>query len=250
MSWRLLPLALLLGASVPDSVPVAVPTVVKTFPHDRQAFTEGLFYLNGHLFESTGLEGHSTIREVRLEDGKVLRQVSISPRYFGEGIVNWGPKLISLTWQSGVGFIWNRATFKQIGEFHYPGEGWALTRNDREIIMSDGTPVLRFLDPETLKIKRRLTVTADGHPVPRLNELEWVKGEILANIWLTDRIARIDPATGRVKGWIDCSALARRSGRSGADDVLNGIAYDSKGDRLFVTGKNWPVLYQIQGYRR
>ncbi len=236
---------LTLGASQPVSVPVQRAEIVRSFPHDPGAFTQGLLYLNGRLYESTGQEGQSGIREVRLEDGRVMRRAEVPPPYFGEGLVNWGDKLISLTWRHGRGFIWDRATFRKIGEFRYPGEGWGLTQNGREIIMSDGTPELRFLDPKTLKEKRLVTVTAAGQRVSRLNELEWVKGEILANIWQTDRIARIDPATGRVKGWIDLSAISKKV-RRGSDDVLNGIAYDAKGDRLFVTGKNWPVLYQVR----
>jgi glutaminyl-peptide cyclotransferase len=182
---------------------------------------------------------------VDLADGKVLRSVAIPPPLFGEGIVDWGNQLISLTWRGGLGFRWDRATFRKLGEFHYTGEGWALTRNAREIIMSDGTPVLRILDPSTLAVKRRLTVTEDGRPVVNLNELEWVKGEIYANIWMTDSIVRIDPATGKVIARIDLSGLGNPAGR-GTDDVLNGIAYDASGDRLFVTGKDWPELYQIR----
>jgi glutaminyl-peptide cyclotransferase len=237
---------LMLGASQPAALPVQRLEIVKAFPHDRNAFTQGLLFRDGRLFESTGMEGRSTIREVRLEDGRVLRQAVVPPPYFGEGLVDWGPRLISLTWQHGRGFIWDRATFRKTGEFRYPGEGWALTHNGREIIMSDGTPQLRFLDPATLKEKRRITVTASGQRLARLNEIEWVKGELLANIWMTDRIARIDPVTGRVKGWIDLSAISRRVPNRGLDDVANGIAYDAKGDRLFVTGKNWPVLYQVR----
>lgn len=249
-SLVLLLLAPLLGSAVPGGgVPVERVSVVRSYPHDRGAFTEGLLYLDGRLYESTGLETQSEIREVRLEDGKVLRRASIPPQYFGEGLVNWGGKLISLTWRDGIGFIWDRATFKRTGQFRYRGEGWALTQNGREIVMSDGTPQLRFLDPRTFAETRRVTVTADGHPVPRLNEIEWVKGEVLANIWLTDRIARIDPATGKVKAWIDLSDVARRSSRRTGDDVLNGIAYDAKGDRLFVTGKNWPTLYEVRVVR-
>jgi glutaminyl-peptide cyclotransferase len=183
---------------------------------------------------------------VRLDDGRVLRQAEVPPPYFGEGLVNWGSKLISLTWQHGRGFIWDKASLRKLGEWRYPGEGWALTQNGREMIMSDGTPQLRFLDPATLKEKRRVTVTANGQRISRLNELEWVRGEILANIWMTDRIARIDPATGRVKAWIDLSPVSRKVPRRGPEDVLNGIAYDAKGDRLFVTGKNWPMLYEVR----
>lgn len=237
---------LLVGASQPEQVPVERVEIVRAYPHDPGAFTQGLVYLDGHLYESTGLEGRSTIRQVRLEDGKVLRRVALPPQYFGEGLVNWGSKLISITWQHGLGFIWDRATFKRTGEWRYGGEGWGLTQNGREIILSDGTPVLRFLDPATMKETRRVTVTAGGSRVSRLNELEWMKGDILANIWLTDRIARIDPATGRVKAWIDISPLSAKVARQSSDDVPNGIAYDAKGDRLFVTGKNWPTLYQVR----
>jgi glutamine cyclotransferase len=245
----LLPL-LLVGAPQSARVPVERVEIVRTYPHDPSAFTEGLLYLDGRLYESTGLEGRSTIREVRLEDGKVLRQAVIAPQYFGEGIVNWGTKLISLTWQNGLGFIWDRATFKRTGEWRYLGEGWSLTQNGREIVMSDGTPQLRFLDPNTLREKRRVTVTVNGSRLSRLNELEWVKGEVLANIWQTDRIARIDPASGQVKAWIDLSPLVAKVPRRGIDDVANGIAYDAKGDRLFVTGKNWPYLFEIRTVRR
>ena len=240
---------LLLGASNP-AIPVERAQIVRAYPHDPAAFTEGLLYLDGKLYESTGMEGRSSIREVRLEDGKVLRQAVIPPQYFGEGLVNWGTKLISLTWQNGRGFIWDRATFRKTGEWRYPGEGWALTQNGREIVMSDGTPQLRFLDPNSLKELRRVTVTVNGARLSRINELEWVKGEVLANIWQTDRIARIDPASGRVKAWIDLSPLVARVPRRGIDDVPNGIAYDAKGDRLFVTGKNWPNLFEIRTVRR
>ncbi|NNM76334.1 glutaminyl-peptide cyclotransferase [Sphingomonas sp. ID1715] len=236
---------LLLGASQP-AIPVQRAQIVRAYPHDRGAFTEGLLFTDGRIYESTGIEGRSSVRQVRLEDGRVVRQAVVPPPYFGEGLVNWGNRLISLTWQHGRGFIWDKATLKKLGEWRYPGEGWALTQNGREIIMSDGTPQLRFLAPDTLKEKRRITVTANGQRVARLNELEWVKGEILANIWMTDRIARIDPASGRVKGWIDLSSISARVPNRGYDDVANGIAYDAKGDRLFVTGKNWPALFEVR----
>lgn len=219
--------------------------VVATYPHDPEAFTEGLFYLDGALYESTGREGQSDIRKVRLEDGKVLRRVKIPPQYFGEGIVAWKGQILSLTWQHGVGFRWNREDFKRLGSFRYKGEGWALTQDGTHIIMSDGTPQLRVIDPENFREIRRITVTDNGQPVNQLNELEYVKGEILANIWLTPRIARIDPATGKVKGWIDLSALVEAQDLDDSDAVLNGIAYDAKGGRLFVTGKNWAHLYEI-----
>lgn len=236
-------LALLLAASAPQTQGASV---VRTYPHDPAAFTQGLIFRDGRLFESTGREGASTIREVRLEDGKVLRMTALPPSLFGEGIVDWKDQLISLTWRSGIGFRWDRASFKQLSSFRYEGEGWGLTRNDHELIMSDGTPMLRFLDPETFEVRRRLMVTEEGRPLARLNELEWVKGEILANVWLTDTIVRIDPATGQVRGRIDLSALDPGQGPGDGDDVLNGIAYDAKGDRLFVTGKNWPKLFEIR----
>ena len=230
--------------------------IVRTFPHSPDAFTEGLFYRAGHLFESTGLEGQSYIREVRLEDGKVLRQLAIPAGLFGEGIVDDGTDIVSLTWQGGQGFRWSLASFKRTGQWRYPGEGWALTRmpaagggagkRGQLLVMSDGTASLRLLDPVTLAERRRFHVTADGAPVTNLNELEYVRGEILANIWHSDLIARIDPATGTVKGFIDLSALPRPPLDASRDGVANGIAYDAAHDRLFVTGKNWTQLYEIR----
>jgi glutamine cyclotransferase len=242
----LLLLAALLAAPAPAAVPVYGYRIVRAFPHDPTAFTEGLFYRDGRLYESTGLNGRSFIREERLEDGKVLRSVPVDRIYFGEGIVDWGPDIVSLTWQGGIGFRWRRSDFTRTGEFHYPGEGWALTRNATDIVMSDGTPQLRFLDPRTMAERRRITVTDEGRPVRNLNELEWVKGEILANIWMTSRIARIDPKTGRVTGWIDLAPLVAEHAPHDEDSVLNGIAYDAGRDRLFVTGKNWPKLFEIR----
>ena len=228
-------------------VPIYDVEVVHTYPHDPQAFTEGLFYLNGYLYESTGLEEHSSIRKVRLETGEVLQKIDIPAQYFGEGIVNWGRRLISLTWKSHVGFIFNLDNLKLKGQFHYPGEGWALTRDDKRIIMSDGTSELRFLDPTTLNETGRIRVTLNGNPVQNVNELEWVKGEIFANVWQTNWILRIDPSSGAVVGVINLSGLLKQSDIvTGQTDVLNGIAYDAKNDRLFVTGKNWPKLFEIQ----
>lgn len=220
--------------------------VVASYPHDSEAFTEGLFYLDGALYESTGLEGRSDIRKVRLEDGKVLRRVELPPHYFGEGIVPWKNQILSLTWQDGVGFRWRKEDFRKLGSFRYEGEGWGMTQDGAHIYMSDGTPQLRVIDPETFREIRRITVTYDGKPISYLNELEYVKGELLANVWLTSRIARIDPATGKVKGWIDLTTLVQAQGLGDTDAVLNGIAYDAEKDRLFVTGKNWPKLYEIQ----
>jgi glutaminyl-peptide cyclotransferase len=215
--------------------------------HDPNAYTEGLFYLNGYLYESTGLEGHSIIRKVRLDTGEVVLTHDLPREYFGEGITYWGNRLIGLTWKSQVGFIYNLHSFAVEGHFKYAGEGWALTRNDREIIMSDGTSELRVLDPKTLHELRRIRVSAHGKPVDQLNELEWLQGTILANIWQTDRIARIDPETGEVVAWIDLTGLLPAGDRiPGHTDVLNGIAYDPTADRLFVTGKLWPKLFEIR----
>jgi glutaminyl-peptide cyclotransferase len=223
--------------------------VVHTYPHDSQAFTEGLFYLNGFLYESTGLEGESSIRKVRLETGEVVQKLELPSQYFGEGIVNWKNNLIQLTYKSEVGFVYDLNIFAVKSQFTYPGEGWALTQDGKHIYMSDGTPQIRLWDPETLKETGRITVTDDTGPVTNVNELEWVKGEIYANVWTTDRIARIDPASGKVAGWIDLTGLLsandRAEGNEGTD-VLNGIAYDAQHDRLFVTGKRWPKLFEIK----
>ncbi|MDR7232445.1 glutamine cyclotransferase [Caulobacter sp. BE264] len=227
--------------------PVSGYTVVKSYPHDTRAFTQGLLYRDGFIFESTGLQGRSFIRKWSLETGAIEAERTIDSRFFGEGIVDWKDRVYALTWTDQVGFIYDINSFETLGEFSYPGEGWALTRDDKRIMMSDGTAFIRFLDPETLKETGRIQVTDDGVPVTKLNELEWVKGELLANVWQTTRIARIDVATGRVKGWIELAGLLPEAGvRGDRDDVLNGIAYDAAGDRLFVTGKLWPKLFEIK----
>ena len=221
--------------------------VVRSYPHDPNAFTEGLFYRDGALYESTGLEGASSIRKVTLETGAVVLSRDIPEQYFGEGIVGWKGRLIELTWKSEVGFTYDLKTFEPKGTFGYKGEGWGLTEDGHHIIMSDGTADIRFLDPETLQETGRIHVADRGHPVSQLNELEYVRGEIYANIWKTDRIARIDPSTGTVKGWIDLAGLLTAADRGkGRVDVLNGIAWDAQNDRLFVTGKLWPRLYEIR----
>jgi glutaminyl-peptide cyclotransferase len=242
---------LLLAASWAALSQAAVPLydyeVVHTYPHDPTAFTEGLFYLNGFLYESTGLEQHSSIRKVRLETGEVLQKYDVPPQYFGEGIVNWHNHLISLTWKSHVGFVHDLASFKVQRQFHYEGEGWALTQDGRQLLMSDGTSEIRLLNPETLVPVGRIQVTLDGKPVNNLNELEWVKGEIYANLWQTNWILRIDPHDGHVAGAINMAGLLSPSDIvKGQTDVLNGIAYDAESDRLFVTGKNWPKLFEIR----
>jgi glutamine cyclotransferase len=252
MSIRLSPAALLaalvcLVSSAQATVPVYGFEVVHTYPHDTDAFTEGLFYLNGFLYESTGLEGRSSIRKVALETGKVMQRVEVPSEYFGEGIVNWQARLISLTWKSQVGFVYDLASLKVKRRFAYSGEGWALTQDGKRLIMSDGTPELRFLDPQTLRETGRITVTYDDKPVRNVNELEWVKGRIYANIWETDVIVMIDPASGEISGVINMAGLLKSEERTrGNDDVLNGIAYDAAHDRLFVTGKNWPKLFEIR----
>jgi glutamine cyclotransferase len=226
------------------TAPVFGYSVQQTYPHDANAFTQGLEYVGGYLYESTGLNGRSSIRKVKLETGAVLKERAVSRDYFGEGITIWKSALIELTWQSQVAFVYDRNTFEPRRMFTYVGEGWGLTHDATSLIMSDGTADLRFLDPETFKERRRITVTDGGRPVPRLNELEYVKGQVFANIWTTDDIVRIDPASGRVLGRIDLRGLLAASATPA--DVLNGIAYDEAGDRLFVTGKLWPKLFEIK----
>lgn len=241
---------LVLGATAPAQQtpprpPVVQPRLVATYPHDTGAFTEGLLITDRRLYESTGREGASHIRQVDLQTGKVLRQVSLPPALFGEGIVAWKNELRSVVWHGGTGFRWSLPALKQVGTFRYDGEGWAMTDDGRHIILSDGTPVLRFLDPKTMRVVRRLSVTYAGQPLRQINELEYVNGEILANIWMTPAIARIDPLTGVVRGVIDLSALVALAGTSDSDAVANGIAYDRITRKLYVTGKNWPHLYEI-----
>ena len=229
------------------AIPVYGYKIVHTYPHDTSAYTEGLFYKDGFLYESTGEKGASSVRKVRLETGKVLQQHTVPGQYFGEGIIDWKDQLIQLTWQSETGFVYGLDDFKLRHTFSYPGEGWALTRDSKHIYMSDGSSVLRILDPDTLTAVGSIMVTADGVPVTNLNELEWVDGQIYANVWLTNRIARIDPASGHVVGWIDLTGLFDVSTLPvPTNDVLNGIAWDAQHKRLFVTGKHWPKLFEIK----
>lgn len=220
-------------------------TVVKAFPHDPTAFTQGLQFVDGIFYEGTGLNGQSTIRKVRIDTGEVLERRSLGQEHFGEGIVLFNKTLYQLTWQSGLAFVYDGASFRFQKNFTYKGEGWGLTHDGTNLIMSDGTDELRFLDPATFRERRRIRVTAVGKPVKELNELEFVKGEVFANVWQTDYIARIDPKSGTVTGWIDMRGLLSPRERA-ATDVLNGIAYDAAGDRLFVTGKLWPKLFEIR----
>ena len=224
-------------------------TVVRTYPHDRRAFTQGLQYLDGLLYEGTGQNGQSSIRRVKLETGEVLQQRELSKEHFGEGIVVRNSEIFQLTWQSGIGFVYDAKTFAPKRTFRYAGEGWGLTQDAQGLIMSDGTDTLRFLEASTFKERRRIKVTALGRPLKSLNELEFVKGEVFANVWMEDTIARIDPASGKVTAWIDLGGLLTPAERATAD-VLNGIAYDAAGDRRFVTGKWWPKLFEIKLARR
>jgi glutamine cyclotransferase len=237
----------LLSSQAPGgtSLPVFGYRIVHAYPHDPDAFTQGLEYVEGVLFEGTGLNGRSSIRKVRLKSGEVLQKRDVAPEHFGEGITVWKSELFELTWRSRVAFVYDKATFEPKRRFAYSGEGWGLTHDGTNLIMSDGTDVLRLLNPLTFAEMKRIRVTAAGAPLRNLNELEYVKGEILANIWQTDYVARIAPATGRVTGYIDLRGLLTPSERA-RTDVLNGIAYDAAQDRLFVTGKLWPKLFEIK----
>jgi len=235
---------------VPSSkAPVYGYQIVRSYPHDAEAFTQGLEYVDGFLYEGTGLNGRSSIRRVALDTGDVVQRRAVGPEHFGEGITIWENNLFELTWQSQVALVYDRRTFQPIRSFSYKGEGWGLTHDAASLIMSDGSPDLRFLDPVSFRERRRVRVVDASVPVKDLNELEFVKGEVWANVWTTDFIARIDPATGRVTGWIDLRGLLPAGDRAG-DAVLNGIAYDSAGDRVFVTGKLWPRLFEIKVVRR
>jgi glutaminyl-peptide cyclotransferase len=231
------------------SLPVYTYTLVRSYPHDPGAFTQGLQYVDGFLYEGTGNHGESSIRKVKLETGEVLQKRDLPVQYFGEGIVVRKDEIVQLTYKTEIGFVYDRQTFATKRTFKYPGEGWGLTDDGRHLIMSDGTDRLRLWDPISLKEVRRIAVTAAGKPVTALNELEWVKSEIFANVWQTEYIARIDPKTGQVTGWIDLRGLLPARERAKVD-VLNGIAYDAAGDRLFVTGKWWPRVFEITLRRR
>lgn len=239
-------LALVLVFSVVSAYASDGYRVLHRYPHDPHAFTQGLIYLDGHLYESDGLYGQSSLREVDLTTGRVIRERDLPSQYFGEGLTNWGSTLIQLTWKAHLGFVYDRATFKLLRTFHYPWQGWGLTQNGKYLIESDGSSTLHFMNPNTFADVRDLHVTWQGKGVKNLNELEYIHGKIYANVWMTNKIAIISPQTGEVLNWIDLSGLLPDIEVHGPNAVLNGIAYDPVGSRLFVTGKLWPTLFQIQ----
>jgi glutamine cyclotransferase len=229
-----------------DVIPVYTYNVTNTYPHDRNAFTEGLVFEDGVLYEGTGRFGDSTLRRVELETGNILQIRELSAQFFGEGITIYENKIIQLTWRSNIGFVYDKNSFELLQEFNYSTEGWGITHDGERLIMSDGTSTLHFLDPQTFEEIGQLEVFDNDGPVTRLNELEYVQGEIYANVWQTDRVARIAPGTGRVVGWVELGGLLTAEDLSEPVDVLNGIAYDAMTDRLFVTGKWWPKLFEIE----
>jgi glutaminyl-peptide cyclotransferase len=229
----------------PGQIPVFNVKLVRSYPHDPRAFTQGLEYYRGYLYESTGIAGQSTLRKVALETGAVLQKVSLPSQYFGEGLTIFRGKIYQLTWLSKKGFIYDLRSFRQIGEFPYDPEGWGLTHDDKSLIMSDGTNKIRYFDPVSFSVTRTLEVYARGEGVANLNELEYVKGEIFANIWHSTRIARIDTQSGQVLAWFDLTSIVGKE-QHGDEAVLNGIAYDKARDRLFVTGKNWSKVFEIK----
>jgi glutamine cyclotransferase len=228
------------------SIPTYGYRVVNVYPHDRSAFTQGLVYLDDIFYESTGLRGESSLRKVDPESGEILQYLALPPQLFGEGIAVFEDRIVQLTWQSHIGFVYDKKSFELLETFEYPTEGWGLTHDGSRLIMSDGTETLHFLDPETFEEIDQVQVFGAWGPVAMLNELEYIEGEVYANIWLTDRIARIDPVSGQVTGWIGLTGLLGPEGREPGVDVLNGIAYDAETDRLFVTGKLWPKLFEIE----
>jgi glutamine cyclotransferase len=226
--------------------PVYGYEVVNKWPHDPQAFTQGLIFNEGVLLESTGQEGRSSLRRVELKTGKVLKKIDVPRQYFAEGLTLLGGKIYQLTWQHKKGFIYDPETFQQVGEFKYDGEGWGLTNDGESLILSDGTNQIRFIDPKTFEVRRTINVHEGGQPLREINELEYLKGEIYANVWHKNWIARINPQTGDIVGWVDLKGLLAPGEVSDEEAVLNGIAYDEAGDRLFVTGKLWPRLFEIR----
>lgn len=226
-------------------VPVLTARIVARYPHDASAFTQGLLWRDGHLYESTGLEGRSEVRRVRLTDGAVLARARLPATQFGEGMTLWGSQLVSLTWKSGIAHRWDVRTLKSVGETRFVGEGWGLATDGTSLIHSDGTATLRFLDPRTLAVRRQVGVTLRGRPVDQLNELEVVDGQVLANVWHTPYLLRIDPVSGRVTAIIDLRPVVAEARTADPEAVANGIAWDPAKRRLFVTGKLWPALFEV-----
>ena len=228
------------------AAPASGYKVVAKYPHSTESYTEGFFYLDGLFYEGIGLNGRSAVLAIQPETGKVLQRVDLPAQYFGEGIVDWGANIYEWTWQSHICFVYDRFSLRLIKQFSYSGEGWGMTRTAKEIITSDGTSTLRFRDPATFKETRHIVVKDGGKSIEQLNELEYIKGEIYANVWHEDRIARISPADGHVIGWIDLTGLLPDDQKVNNESVLNGIAYDAKRDRLFVTGKQWPAVFEVK----
>jgi glutaminyl-peptide cyclotransferase len=237
---------LLLAAVASAATPEYTYKVVHVYPHDRTSYTEGLEYHGGFLYENTGEVGHSVLRKVKLETGEAVQEIKIAPHLFGEGITILNQQIVMLTYQTQLGFVFDLATMHEKRTFIYEGEGWGLTNDGKQIYMDDGSAQIRVWDGVTLKEKRRITVHDDGGPIERVNELEWVAGEIYAKVWQTDQMLRISPADGRVLGRANLAGLLTDADRRPRVDVLNGIAYDAAGKRLFVTGKWWPKLFEIQ----
>jgi glutamine cyclotransferase len=246
MVGRIIAVLMLAAASLAPATPEYGYRVVKTYPHDRTAFTQGLEYRDGFLYEGTGQVGRSSLRKVELATGRVVQKFDVPQPFFGEGITVVNQQILQLTWQTQTGFVYDRASFRVLKSFSYPGQGWGLTNDGKQIYMSDGSSEIRLWDPVSLKETKRITVKDGTQPVTDVNELEAVKGEIFANVWHMDRIARISPADGRVLGWIDLTGLLAKAERPDPEAVLNGIAYDSAADRLFVTGKLWPKVFEIK----
>ena len=239
---------LIASAGIPqkaEQIPILGANVVRTYPHDPHAFTQGLEYYGGYLYESTGIAGQSTLRKVALETGDVVQKVSLPPQYFGEGLTIFHGRIYQLTWLSKKGFVYDLRSFRQVGEFPYDTEGWGLTHDDESLIVSDGTNKIRYLDPVSFAVTRTIEVYAGREAVVNVNELEYVSGQIFANIWHSPRIARIDVRSGQVVAWIDLTSIVSKEQHSD-EAVLNGIAYDKGSDRLFVTGKNWSNLFEIK----
>ena len=229
-----------------DNPPVYSFEIVKTYPHDPAAFTQGLIFAGGFLYESTGLNGASSVRKVDLTTGRVLQKVEVPAQYFAEGLTLFHGRLFQLTWQAHKGFIYDLDTFAMEKDFPFESEGWGLTHDDQYLIQSDGSNQLRFIDPANFQVKRTISIVDRGRPLFELNELEYIKGEIYSNIWHDDRIVRIDPASGKINAWINLAGLLSVQERGDPENVLNGIAYDEVEDRLFVTGKRWPKLFEIR----